>query len=125
MFVQLLTSLREQMQASLSRTDVLRPMTWLVGILLLGTLLAFSAGLPQIVSHSIAVMLGISVALYIAAYLFCLFTDKDALRSERYSLNKMAIERGLFGDNVTGLLREEETVIEISSDKITKSDEQQ
>jgi hypothetical protein len=40
----------------------------------------------------------------------------------------MAIERGLFGDNLTGLLREEEInrpVIEISSDKTTKSDEQQ
>jgi len=51
----------------------------------------------------------------------------NALRSERYSLNKMAIERGVFGDNITGLLKEdtEKPLIEISSEKITKSDDQQ
>jgi len=39
----------------------------------------------------------------------------------------MAIERGVFGDNITGLLKEdtEKPLIEISSEKITKSDDQQ
>jgi len=37
-----------------------------------------------------------------------MFTDKDALRSERYSLQKMAIERGLVGDDSRGLFEQSE-----------------
>ena len=42
--------------------------------------------------------------LYLFTYIFCLFTDKDALRSENYSISKLAIEKGIIGDNITGMV---------------------
>lgn len=44
------------------------------------------------------------MALYLGAYLYFMFTDKDALRSETYSIQKLAIERGLRGDDLTGVI---------------------
>ena len=45
-------------------------------------------------------------------FMFCLFKDRDALRSERFSLRKMEIEKGLYGDSDLGLIQrsERETV---------------
>lgn len=48
------------------------------------------------------VLFGAAFAVYIGAFLYLLFRDKDALRSETYSLKKLAIEQGLVGDNETG-----------------------
>jgi hypothetical protein len=39
--------------------------------------------------------------------LFCLVRDRDALRSEKYALNKMAIEHGLLGDSASGIINVE------------------
>ena len=39
------------------------------------------------------------------AYVFCLFKDRDALRSESFSLRKMEIEKGLYGDSDMGLVQ--------------------
>jgi hypothetical protein len=41
---------------------------------------------------------------YFAAFGFCLVRDRDALRSETYSLHKIAIEHGLTGDSITGVI---------------------
>ena len=45
-----------------------------------------------------------AVIVYILAYIYLLFHDRDALRSEKYSLQKLAIERGLVGDSETGII---------------------
>ena len=45
-----------------------------------------------------------AVIVYILAYIHLLFHDRDALRSEKYSLQKLAIERGLVGDSETGII---------------------
>jgi hypothetical protein len=47
------------------------------------------------------------IALYGTAYVFCLLKDRDALRSESYSLHKLAIEQGLLGDSTTGMFAPE------------------
>ena len=49
-------------------------------------------------------LLVLSTILYLFAYLFCLFNDRDALRSEKYTLHKMAIEHGIYGDSRIGLI---------------------
>ena len=33
-----------------------------------------------------------------------MLTDKDALRSEKFTIQKLAIEKGLYGDSLTGTL---------------------
>jgi hypothetical protein len=117
-FIQLVSSLREQMHASVSRSDVLKPLAWLIGILFTGLVLLLLAKAPNWLLVFDAIALGATLALYVFSYIYCLLKDRDALRSERYSLEKMAIEHGIFGDSETGTFEasaREPTAIEAPS----------
>lgn len=103
-FLQLVSMLREQMNATLSRSDVLKPLAWLIGILSALTVFLAVAKAPEWLLIWTAVPLLCAVALYGAAYVFCLLKDRDALRSEKYTLHKMAIEHGIYGDSKIGLI---------------------
>jgi Flp pilus assembly protein TadB len=103
-FIQLVSSLREQMQASLSRSDVLRPLAAIIGILLTALCILALGKAPSWLLISNVVALGVFIAIYAFAYVYCLLTDRDALRSEKYSLHKLAIEHGLIGDANSGLI---------------------
>ena len=50
----------------------------------------------------LAVLSGINFLTFLFSYLFLLFNDRDALRSERFTLSKMAIEKTLTGDSLAG-----------------------
>lgn len=91
------------MNATLSRSDVLKPLAWLVGLLALAIVLMLAANAPEWALALVVYALIGSIILYMLAYVFCLFMDRDALRSEKYSLHKMAMEHGLLGDNEAGL----------------------
>jgi hypothetical protein len=119
-FLQFVSTLREQMSAALSRSDILRPLTWLVGMFLLATVSLITAKSDQWI---IIVLLVSIILLYLWAYLYCLIRNPDALRSERYSLQKMAIEHGLLGDSTSGTFEPEETnarAIESSAKQIER-----
>jgi hypothetical protein len=102
-FIRLLSELREHMSAELTRSDVLRALIWpIAGLLLaLGTLAGRVA--PWIITDLFMLLCGF-LGLYALIYVVCFFLDRDALRSEKYKLHKMAIERGLYGDSKTGLI---------------------
>jgi hypothetical protein len=108
-FSQLISSLREQMNATLSRSDVLKPLAWLIGTLTITTVLMVYVQSPNWLLVVMAMLLVAIIILYGWAYGFCLLKDRDALRSEKYSLHKMAIEHRLIGDNSTGLFEPDET----------------
>jgi len=55
------------------------------------------------------------VIVYIGAYVFCLFKDREALRSETYSIQKLAIEKGYVGDSTAGLFKAEELVVDTTA----------
>jgi hypothetical protein len=109
-FMQMVSALREQMHATLSRSDVLRPLAWLIGILLTATVAALFAKPPEWLLIVMASLLVGAIVLYGIAYGFCLLKDRDALRSEKYSLHKMAMEHGLLGDSTTGMFEADEVV---------------
>jgi hypothetical protein len=119
-FTQLVSTLREQMSATLSRSDALKPLAWLTGILTLATVLMLYAQAPQWLLLVMAILLVCSAVLYAWAYGYCLLYDRDALRSEKYSLNKMAIEHGLIGDSATGLFKTEDLTQPAVPDSQTK-----
>jgi hypothetical protein len=96
--------LREQMNATLSRSDVLKPLAWLIGILTGATALFLYAKAPEWLVASLGISLLFSILSYFGSCLFCLLNDRDALRSEKYSLNKMAIQHGVFGDSIAGII---------------------
>ena len=107
-FREVLTALSEQMKAELGRTDVLRPATWLFGISLTAlTGMSFSQA-PFWLLVFMTVMCGSFGLLAGISYAFCLVKDRDALRSEKYQLHKLAIERGLLGDSKAGLIEIED-----------------
>ncbi len=109
-FLQLASLLREQMNATLSRSDVLKPLAWLIAMLVGATVLALFAKAPDWAVIALLATLIVIVALYACAYGFCLFVDRDSLRSEKYVLHKMAIEHKLIGDSSSGLFEPNEAV---------------
>ncbi|RYH19944.1 MAG: hypothetical protein EON54_26825, partial [Alcaligenaceae bacterium] len=102
-FWQLASMLREQVNATAWRSDVLKPLAWLIGIV--GTLMAalVFAKAQEWLLGWIGIAFLMLIGLYAACYVICLFVDRDALRSEGYSLNKMAIEHKLLGDSTAGM----------------------
>jgi hypothetical protein len=108
-FMQLVSHLREQMHATLSRSDILKPFAWLVGILASAFCISLFTKPPEWVLVTLVLTLIAAVLLYGFASIFCLFHDRDALRSEKYSLQKMALEHNLIGDSTAGLFDPEET----------------
>lgn len=42
--------------------------------------------------------------IYLASYIIYALKNPDALRSEKYTLSKMAIEKNLIGDDISGLI---------------------
>ena|SRR5215471_19208234 len=103
-FLQLVSALREQMHATLSRSDALRPLGWLIATLTAATILLAYVSAPKWLLVVTACLLIAAITLYFVAFGFCLINDRDALRSETYSLHKMAIEHGLIGDSITGVI---------------------
>ena len=85
------------------KSTILKPLSWLISILIGGLGLSFYLKAPTWTSILFASIICIIVLLFIFSYVFCLFTDKDALRSEKFSIQKMAIEKGLLGDNISGI----------------------
>jgi hypothetical protein len=82
---------------------VLNPVQWIFVIStggLLGTLGFHSPSWVLILFGSFSAL---SLILFGFSFIFFVFKDPDALRSERYSLSKMAIEKGLIGDDIKGL----------------------
>lgn len=97
-------SLLEQATAQGSRSTALKPLGWLLALLLSSTLGCFSLKAPIWASVLLGVLSTIAVIVYVGAYVFLLVKNPDALRSERFFLQKLAIEKGLYGDSLVGTL---------------------
>lgn len=87
---------------------MLNPLLWMFGTSLAGTGVLVTAQAPT----ALLVVMGIiDAALFLMfAVFFVMFALKnpDALRSESYTLSKMAMEKGLFGDHAAGVRRVED-----------------
>jgi hypothetical protein len=102
-FIKFLSELREHMSAELTRSDILRALIWPISGLAL-TLIGVVGRAPEWIVTYTFWALAAFLTLYGLVYVVCFFIDRDALRSEKYKLHKMAIERGLYGDDRTGLV---------------------
>lgn len=95
----------ERAQGQGSRSTVLRPLGWLLA--LCATSAITSASISQVPSW-LTVLFGIGTALslvmYLCAYGYCLLKAPETLRTERYSIQKLAIEKGFRGDSSTGIV---------------------
>ena len=59
---------------------------------------------PEWLLITLALFLGLCVVLFVGAYIYLLINNPDALRSETYTLQKIALEKGLFGDSISGTI---------------------
>jgi hypothetical protein len=98
-FKELLT----QASARGSRSTALHPLGWALGIILAALPACLWAHAPDWLLIGLGVSAALMVILYAGAYIYLLISDRDALRSERFTLSKLAIEKGLVGDNISGL----------------------
>ena len=86
-----------------SRTSVLNPLQWTLVILFLGLCILVAANADYWIILAVLICTLLCFALLAAAYIFFMFKNPDALRSEDFSLHKLAMEKGLYGDSIHGL----------------------
>jgi hypothetical protein len=87
-----------------ARSTVLTDLRWFLGLVISGLLIAWHIQSPSWLLALFGVVLGLAVLIYFCAFIYFGITNPDALRSERFSLSKLAIERSITGDSVKGFL---------------------
>ncbi|MDP9524255.1 hypothetical protein [Pseudomonas putida] len=97
-------SMLQQALASGSRSTVLKPLGWLIALTLAGTITTFKLNPDAWFTHVMGGLCTLSILFYLAGYVYFAITDKDALRSETFSIQKMAIQNGFVGDDTTGFV---------------------
>lgn len=96
--------LLERSDSSGSKSTILKPLTWLLSVFIGGMVLLIKVNAPSWTIIFFSIILGLGISIFFFSYIYCLFKDRDALRSEKYSIQKMAIEKGVYGDNMIGLI---------------------
>ena len=107
-----------------ARSTALQPLHWVLGMLLTSISITAGVDAPSWLLSVLSIAFGVVLGVFIGAYIFLLIKHPDALRSESYTLSKMAIERGLIGDSLSGLREEkvlEDTINE--PDALTSGEE--
>lgn len=110
---EILQAILEHGTAKGARSTILNPLNWVLGICLPITIYT-AINVPESwLNYPFGIFSMIVMLLYIATYIYCLFTDKDALRSEKFVIQKLAITKSFVGDDMVG-------VIDDSKDKLEK-----
>ena len=98
-------SILQQALSSGSRSTVLKPLGWLVAMTLAGSIVAFGSTAPIWFTTILGILCLVAICLYFLAYIYFGLTDKDSLRSEKFSIQKLAIQKGFIGDDQTGYVK--------------------
>ncbi|MCG7964826.1 MAG: hypothetical protein N0E54_19150 [Candidatus Thiodiazotropha taylori] len=101
---ELIRALFSQSSATGGRSSALQPLGWLTTILIAGLVLIEMWEAPDWIIITLVVLLISTVVMYLLIYLYYAIKNPDALRSEKFTLSKMAIEKNLIGDDRSGLL---------------------
>jgi len=88
--IDFIKDLLQQASAQGSRSTALNPLQWALAIVLSALLGATKVQAPAWVFRMLATSAVVILLAYLAAYFFLLVKDRDALRSEKYKLSKMA-----------------------------------
>ena len=98
------------------RSTVLQPLIWLITILLIGFIFLIEYSSPNWALLMVGGFLSLTLLTYLSAYVYHSWKNPDNLRSEKFTLSKMVIEKNLIGDNITGLIE-----LDTNSDAILNS----
>jgi len=97
-----------QASAKVLRSSVIGPLAWMTVILISAILLAFFFKIPLFIVIIFIIFFCLVMTIFVFAYMYFMFKNPDYLRSEFYFIQKLAIEKGLVGDNLKGLLEIDE-----------------
>lgn len=100
--------LLERSDSSGSKSTILKPLAWFLSVFIGGMVLLIRVNAPSWTIIFFSIIIGLGISIFCFAFIYCLFKDRDALRSEKYSIQKMAIEKGVYGDNIVGLIHSNE-----------------
>src|ERR1700732_1748070 len=104
--IELIQTFLKQASARGSRSNALNPLAWAFGMTLSALIASILAGhSPSWLTILLAVFASLILLAYLGAYGFLMVKDRDALRSESFTLSKMAIERSVTGDNLQGFVK--------------------
>ena len=86
------------------RSTALYSMQWMLGLSLTGLVFAIRESAAGWLLVTLVCFVGLAVVVYVGGYIYLLIRNPDALRSERFTLEKMAIEKGVVGDHLVGII---------------------
>ena len=67
----------------------LRPTIWMTGVLVWATVIALFLKVPTWAGVFLCLLTGLSFLLYLGSYIYLMAIDREALRSERYSVKRL------------------------------------
>lgn len=91
-----------------AKSNVIVSLLWLFSLTLIATITSAIWIEKEFILYALICFLGIEILAIIIAYAFFAFKDPDCLRSETFTLNKIAMEKGHLGDNAQGLIENRE-----------------
>jgi hypothetical protein len=103
-WTQIAQKLFEEGVPSGSRSTVVTALGYFGAALAACMLGSVEVGAPEWMQILLASFFGIDFLTFIVLYIFFALTDKDSLRSEKFFIQKMAIEHRLYGDSDMGLV---------------------
>jgi hypothetical protein len=86
-----------------ARSTALHSLQWTLGILLTALSSLILAKAPVWLTAGVGGSAGCVLIVLLGSHVYLLLRMPDGLRSESFTLSKMAIEKGLVGDNVSGM----------------------
>lgn len=102
--VDIIQAFLQQAAAKGARSTVVNPLGWLIAILFAGISAALYLKSPNWLLILITVFLSLTIIAYLVSYGYFALKSPDSLRSERFTISKMIIEKSIKGDSLTGLI---------------------
>lgn len=87
-----------------TKSTVITPLTYVMAVILASLAASMKYHAPTWVLISTVVMAICILLIFFITYFYCLFKNPDLLRSEKYVISKMALEKTSKGDSNIGLI---------------------
>jgi hypothetical protein len=100
----LFASLLQQYTAQGTRATILNPLGWFFGMCVLGMIAAVRSNSSFWIQLLLGCFSSLSGIVFLGTYVFCLLTKREnLLRTEKFLIQQLAIEKGFRGDSSTGI----------------------
>lgn len=102
----------ERLYTSDSKSTILKEIKFALIIFVSAFVLLTQLNIDQAYLIFFGILISLFVILFLFAYVYCLLKNPDALRTEEHVEKKLALKKGLLGDNFSGLLagKKEKTI---------------